>query len=125
MSLFSNKAKYNYTRLGDSLGQVQNSKKTRVYVFGEDDIEEDGKNDVVEFDLQNIRGRKGARSHQDDDPGGPLFVQRKLGEGETLQSVSLQYGCPVSYLRILCIFLRLEYFRNIYIYRRELFGSEK
>lgn len=94
-SLFSNKS-FQYTRLGDSLGQVQNIKAGSVYVFGTDDIAEDETDDIVEFAMEPIMRRKGARQVERDDPAGPLFVERKLGEEESLQSLSLQYGCPVS-----------------------------
>ncbi|WAR00903.1 LYSM4-like protein [Mya arenaria] len=97
--LFKGKDNYTYTRLGQSLGQVQNVKNARVFVFGDDDVEEDERNDVVEFDMQTIRGRKGAKSQVDEDPGGPLFVERNLAEDDTLQSLSLQYGCPISELK--------------------------
>lgn len=88
-SLFGDK--YQYTRLGE----VQNVKKSNVYVFGEDDLAED---DVVEFEMSNVRSRKdrGNVKVESDDSDSPEYVERKLTEDDTLQSVALQYQCPVS-----------------------------
>lgn len=88
-SLFGDK--YQYTRLGE----VQNVKKSNVYVFGEDDLAED---DVVEFEMSNVRSRKdrGNAKVESDDSDSPEYVERKLTEDDTLQSVALQYQCPVS-----------------------------
>ncbi|KAH3843512.1 lysM and putative peptidoglycan-binding domain-containing protein 3-like [Dreissena polymorpha] len=97
-SLFGYKS-YQYTRLGDSLGQVQNVKAGSVYVFGTDDIAEDESDDIVEFAMEPINRRKGGRQVDRGDHVGPLFVERKLGEEESLQSLSLQYGCPIAELK--------------------------
>lgn len=85
--------KYEYKRLGE----IQNVKKSKVYVFGDDDIAEE---DVVEFELNNVRTRKGKSSTPAAQEEGPSFVERRLTEDDTLQSISLQYGCPVRYLFI-------------------------
>ena len=81
-----------YQRLG---AQVQNVKKSNVYVFGDDDVCED--DDVVEFEMENIRSRRAPRNHELPNETGALFVERKITEDDTLQSLSLQYGCPVSF----------------------------
>ena len=85
-----------YTRLGE----IQNVKKANVYVFGEDDLAED---DVVEFEMANFRSRRDRRNqnHHDDDET-PEYVERKLTEDDTLQSVALQYQCPVMILFSCC-----------------------
>ena len=82
-----------YQRLG---AQVQNLKKSNVYVFGDDDICED--EDVVEFEMEKIRSRRGPKNHELPKDTGSLFVERKVAEGDTLQSLSLLYACPVSLL---------------------------
>lgn len=80
---------YEYTRLGE----IQNVKKSKVYVFGDDDVAED---DVVEFEMNNVRTRKGKNTPFLPADETPSYVERRLTEDDTLQSVSLQYGCPVS-----------------------------
>ena len=88
--LRNDKKEVEYQRLG---AQIQNVKKSNVYVFG-DDIYED--EDVVEYEMENIRSRKRQRNSDLAKESGSLFVVRKIAEGDTLQSLSLQYGCPVS-----------------------------
>lgn len=88
------KSEVEYQRLG---AQVQNVKKSNVFIFGDDDICED--EDVVEFEMENIRSRKAQRNHELPKESGSLFVERKIAEGDTLQSLSLLYGCPVSELK--------------------------
>ena len=85
------KSEVDYQRLG---AQVQNVKKSNVYIFGDDDICED--EDVVEFEMENIRSRKGQRNHELPKETETLFVKRNIEDGDTLQSLSLRYGCPVS-----------------------------
>ena len=85
------KNKVEYQRLG---AQVQNVKTSRVYVFGDEDIRED--EDVVEFEMDKIRSRKGQKNHELPRETGSFFIERKIAEGDTLQSLSLLYGCPVS-----------------------------
>lgn len=80
--------KYEYTRLGE----VQNVKKSNVYVFGEDDLVED---DVVEFEMSSVRSRREKRNQTTEIDNTPEYVERKLTEDDTLQSVALQYQCPV------------------------------
>ncbi|XP_045215419.2 lysM and putative peptidoglycan-binding domain-containing protein 3-like [Mercenaria mercenaria] len=84
--------KYEYTRLGE----VQNVKKSKVYVFGDDDVAED---DVVEFEMNSVRTRKGKGSHPVQKEDTPSFVERRLTDDDTLQSVSLQYGCPIAEIK--------------------------
>lgn len=86
-SLFGGQ-KYEYTRLGE----IQNVKKSKVYVFGDDDVAEE---DVVEFEMDTVRTRKGKKAVNQSNCEIPSFVERRLTEDDTLQSVSLQYGCPV------------------------------
>ena len=87
----SDRNEVEYQRLG---AQIQNVKKSNVYVFGDDDICED--EDVVEFEMDSIRSRKRQKRLDPPKAPGSLFVERKVVEGDTLQSLSLQYGCPVS-----------------------------
>lgn len=88
------KSEVEYQRLG---AQVQNVKKSNVYIFGDDDICED--EDVVEFEMENIRSRKGQRNHELPKETETLFVKRNIEDGDTLQSLSLRYGCPVAELK--------------------------
>lgn len=88
------KSEVGYERLG---AQVQNIKNSNVYIFGDDDICED--EDVVEFEMENIRSRKGQRNHELPKETGALFVKRNIEDGDTLQSLSLRYGCPVAELK--------------------------
>lgn len=84
--------KYEYTRLGE----IQNVKKSKVYVFGDDDVAED---DVVEFEMNSVRTRRAKGSQSLPKQETPSYVERRLTEDDTLQSVSLQYGCPVAEIK--------------------------
>ena len=88
-SLFKGTNDYEYTRLG---AQVQNVQDKTVYVFGDGDVCED---DVVEFEMETIRSRRSRRS-MNRQREKPLYVERQIAEGDTLHSLCLQYGCPVS-----------------------------
>lgn len=90
-SLFSNNC-YNYTPLGN----VQNVKNSRIYVFGNSDVAED---DIVEFEMDIVRSRKGPKSQNIQKEYTPDFVERKLTADDTLQSLSLQYGITISELK--------------------------
>jgi len=72
--------------------QVQNVKKSRVYVFGDTDIQED---EVVEFEMSEVRSRKGPKLVDPKEKEQPLYFEREIAEGDSLQSLSIQYGCPV------------------------------
>lgn len=74
-----------------SEAQVQNIKKSRVYVFGDADIEED---EIVEYEMSEMRSRN-KRRKQKKEKEEPFFFDRKITDGDTLQSLSLQFGCPV------------------------------
>ncbi|PVD19765.1 hypothetical protein C0Q70_20256 [Pomacea canaliculata] len=87
--------------IADYKGQVQNVKAARVYIFGDDDIVEDDENDQTEFEMPEIRSRRG---QQGIGSGGRLeeekfYFEKEIVDGETLQSVSLKYACPVSELK--------------------------
>lgn len=88
----ANNKPYSYQQLG---AEVQNSKKSRVYVFGNADVQED---EVVEFEMSDVRSRKGGPKPTQKDEDEQLYYERELTEGDTLRSLSLQYGCPVNYL---------------------------
>lgn len=75
--------------------QVQNVKKSRVYVFGDADIEED---EIVEYEMSEMRSRSKAKK-QMPKKDEPLFFDRQITDGDTLQSLSLQFGCPVAELK--------------------------
>lgn len=78
-----------------SEAQVQNVKKSRVYVFGDADIEED---EIVEYEMSEMRSRN-KRRKQKKEKEEPLFFDRKISDGDTLQSLSLQFGCPVAEIK--------------------------
>lgn len=97
--------------LTDRKGQVQNVKAARVYVFGDSDLAEDDSNENVEFEMPEIRARRGqngdhSRLGDEDDE---VFYEKEINEGETLQSLSLKYSCPVRskliYLCLCCVYL--------------------
>ncbi|KAL5005034.1 hypothetical protein ScPMuIL_018490 [Solemya velum] len=77
--------------------EVQNSTSSRVYIFGDNDIQEE---DVVEFELSEVRSRR-APPKEMELPGSrePIYFERQISEGDTLQSISLQYGCRVAELK--------------------------
>ncbi|XP_060068899.1 lysM and putative peptidoglycan-binding domain-containing protein 3-like [Ylistrum balloti] len=74
--------------------QVQNVKKNRVYVFGDADVADD---EVVEFEME-MRSRKAPRV-VDPKEKEPIYFEREITEGDSLRSLALQYGCPVSELK--------------------------
>lgn len=75
----------------DDYAQVQNVKKSNVYVFGDADVEED---EIVEYEMSEMRSRN-QRSKKKKEKEEPLYFDRQITEGDTLQSLSLQFGCPV------------------------------
>lgn len=90
--------------LTDRQGQVQNVKAARVYVFGEGNFVEDDIDETVEFEMPAMRARRGASegrgsSFQHTAEEEEVFYEKKIVEGETLQSLSLKYACPVSELK--------------------------
>ena len=80
------------------LGQVQNKKSARVYVFGNGDIDDE---DVLyeSSELSEVRSRGKARQEINDarrqEPQEESFIERDVCEGDTLQSIALKYGCRV------------------------------
>lgn len=73
--------------------QVQNVKKSRVYVFGDADIQED---EIVEYEMSEVRSRKAPKQIENEEKE-PLYFDREIAEGDSLQGISLQYGCPVRF----------------------------
>ncbi|KAK3098537.1 hypothetical protein FSP39_020421 [Pinctada imbricata] len=74
--------------------QIQNTKKSKVYVFGNDEVCDD---DVVEYEMSAVRSRKAPRQVEEDEQ--PTYFERELSEGDTLRSISLQYGCQVAEIK--------------------------
>lgn len=110
----SSKGKEVYSHsLTDSKGQVQNVKAARVYVFSNDSVYEDDENEKVEFEMPEIRARRG-QGQGDASTFAPAeeeesFFEKEISDGETLQSLSLKYACPVSKLRtIFFVSLRIK-----------------
>jgi hypothetical protein len=86
--------------LTDSRGQVQNVKAARVYIFSNDDVYEDDESEKVEFEMPEIRSRRG-QGHDTSANMAPAeeeesFFEKEITDGETLQSLALKYACPVS-----------------------------
>ncbi|KAL8601232.1 hypothetical protein ACOMHN_003038 [Nucella lapillus] len=89
---------------GKGQRQVQNVQAARVYVFGDGDIAEDDHSDTAEFEMPEIRSRRGqngavASNVSADDHEEELFFEKEINDGETLQSLSLKYVCPMSELK--------------------------
>ena len=80
--------------------QVQNTKATRVYVFGDADVAED--EIVDDQEMSELRPRGKARSHQKEikalEAAEPQYLERPIADGDTLQSVALKYGVQVKLL---------------------------
>ncbi|XP_069138584.1 lysM and putative peptidoglycan-binding domain-containing protein 3-like [Argopecten irradians] len=74
--------------------QVQNVKKNRVYVFGDADVADD---EVVEYEME-MRSRKAPKT-VDPKEKEPIYFEREITEGDSLRSLALQYGCPVSEIK--------------------------
>ncbi|XP_064608769.1 lysM and putative peptidoglycan-binding domain-containing protein 3-like [Liolophura sinensis] len=85
---------------GFSSGQTQNCRAARVYVFGQHDIYEDDDKDI---EMSEIRSRKSTRNSSYDSGNSAetenIFFERQIVEEDTLLSIALQYGCPVSELK--------------------------
>lgn len=91
----TSQSKSKKTKHSDSLAQVQNVKSARVYVFGNDNIQEDSEE---ELELSEIRSRKGPSSSQvayGSVKEEELIYERTVADGDTLQSLSLLYAIPV------------------------------
>ncbi|KAL3867149.1 hypothetical protein ACJMK2_044372 [Sinanodonta woodiana] len=76
--------------------QVQNVKQAKVYVFGDGQTYED---DVDIYEMSPIHTRKGRENRPLEKFNEPQFIERDLTKADTLQSLSLQYGCPVFELK--------------------------
>ena len=73
--------------------QVQNVKDARVYVFGESDVAEEEVNNDETLSLRD-RGKKKKQTPKEE--SSEVLVDREISEGDTLRSLALKYGCPVS-----------------------------
>ncbi|XP_041369913.1 lysM and putative peptidoglycan-binding domain-containing protein 3-like [Gigantopelta aegis] len=76
--------------------QVQNVKSARVYVFGQDNVVED---DDTEMEMSDFRSRRGGSGKTAAEPNEPVYFEKQLSKDDTLQSLALQYACPVSELK--------------------------
>ena len=98
-SLRRNKEDSDRTPLLPKDVQVQNAKAAKVYVFGDADVAEEELQDDV-HEMSELRPRGKARVLQREveaqAEAEPHFVERNLTEGDTLQSISLKFGVPVS-----------------------------
>ncbi len=79
---------------GGPAAQIQNVQASRVYVFGDSDLaEEELYNDQTPtFEL---RSRGGTRQETQEEESSSFCIEKGIAAGDTLQSISLKYGCPV------------------------------
>lgn len=73
--------------------QIQNVPSARVYVFGDADVTEEESN--VEMTELRVRGAN-STSYKTLEAVEPVYLEKAIGEGDTLQNVALKFGCPVS-----------------------------
>lgn len=82
--------------------QQQNAGRGAVFVFGGSsvlEVEEDEMENALEMSQLHKRMPNGLRrvyrdEEEEEDPY--VYVERELCEGDSLQSLCLHYGCPVS-----------------------------
>lgn len=78
------------------VGEVQNNKNARVYVFGdhvaEDEIDSHTQNN---FELRP-RGKSKHLMQSQHERQEVVFLEREIKEGDTLEKYALLYGCSVS-----------------------------
>ncbi len=79
--------------------RVQNARTANVYVFGDADVEEEEIHDDS-HEMSEVRPRGNARSQRREkeppEVTEPDYIERSVAEGDTLQSVALKFGVPVS-----------------------------
>jgi LysM repeat protein len=79
--------------------QAQNVKTARVYVFGQADIDDDNSlsDNGMEMSELRPRGATGRRSSQNNNTSREKedVFEMEINDGDTLQSIALQYGCQV------------------------------
>ena len=87
---------------GEAAAQVQNVKNAKVYVFGNDDlVEEEINTDHTSIEMPKIRSR-GSHDHfnnasvHNNRETDIFYLSHIIEDSDTLQSISLKYGCPVS-----------------------------
>ncbi|XP_072167105.1 lysM and putative peptidoglycan-binding domain-containing protein 3-like [Diadema setosum] len=100
---FRNKPKYDRHNYLPISGQVQNVQNSTVYIFGSADVAEDEiDTDADNLELSDLRVRgsgKQQKKTRAETVSEFEFVEKDIGEGDTLQTISLQYGCRVSELK--------------------------
>ncbi|XP_038071709.1 lysM and putative peptidoglycan-binding domain-containing protein 3-like [Patiria miniata] len=84
-------------------GQVQNVPASRVYVFGnadvaEDELNADSQKSQNSIEMSDLRPRSGKVKKKKKNLE-PVFIEREIESGDTLQIFSLQFGCPVAELK--------------------------
>ncbi|XP_077988850.1 lysM and putative peptidoglycan-binding domain-containing protein 3-like [Glandiceps talaboti] len=84
-------------------GQIQNVQNARVYVFGNADVDQDEVEETaLEMSDLRPRGKDNIRKKTQtivEEEQKPLYLERAVVEGDTLQSFALQYGVPISELK--------------------------
>ncbi|CAH1797965.1 unnamed protein product [Owenia fusiformis] len=103
ISPISNKIQQKYgSKILSTDAEIQNCKSTNVYIFGSSDVDEaELKDNIMEMTEMRSRGNssgKRSSTHVTVEEE-PVFLERNVNEGDTIQSIALQYGCPVSELK--------------------------
>ena len=89
------------TKLIPKDAQIQNTKSARVYVFGDEDVDEDEVyNEELELPTMRSRGKTSpGESEKKKESAQMEILERPILDGDTLQSIALKYRVPVrSYL---------------------------
>lgn len=85
----------------DSAAEIQNVSSSRVYIFGNDEADEVGFEDST-LEMTELRPRNKNKRSYSSTKSGPHqsrkteTIDRDVLPNDSLQSVSLQYGCTVS-----------------------------
>lgn len=119
-SFLSKSPKYHRLRLKDDQverkGSRHHNNQQQTYVFGhvdtadeeevdDEDKEVDDDEEIDVFELPEIRSRKfqgTSSTRRTDSTGGfsePAYVQHQVINGDTIQSLSIKYACPISELK--------------------------
>ena len=94
----STKSNNHYTSGAYADIQPQNVKSSRVYVFGEAEVDEEEVLFDTSMEMSELRPRGAAAGRQPQNNNSREkedVLDREIVEGDTLQSIALQYGCQV------------------------------
>ncbi len=100
-----------------SNAQVQNVKSAKVYVFGDADLAQDemeiNTDNTYEMSELRPRGRtrQQLRTADTQEDNEDIFIEHKIEDGDTLQNISLKYGCQVIYFLMNSLSCKVEMLR--------------